>query len=121
MIFISTDASQLQTFTNIALITQCEDASSVDRLTSLEAVATKLAPVIFQLPKTAGMTEFMDQCYCIRKETLEDVSGQIVCCSMMHVLYCTIYCLLCGKVQDNVMIMYSFVIFVKYRYFVIRM
>ena len=87
MIFISTDASQLQTFTNIALITQCEDASSVDRLTSLEAVATKLAPVIFQLPKNADMTKFVDQCNCIRKESLEDVSGQIVCCRMIHALY----------------------------------
>ena len=74
------DASQLQTFTNIAMMTQCEDASSVDRLTNLEAVATKLAPVIFHLPKEAGMTEFKDQCDRIRKDSLEDVCEQIVCC-----------------------------------------
>ena len=90
LIYSTKDASQLQTFTNIALITQCEDASSVDRLTNLEAVATKLAPVIFHLPETAGMTEFMDQCNCIRKDSLEDVSEQIVCSKMPHELLCPV-------------------------------
>ena len=59
---LSLAVNQLQTFTNIALMTHCEDGSFVDRLTSLETVGSKLAPLIFDFEHDVTWREFIIRC-----------------------------------------------------------
>ena len=59
---LSLAVNQLQTFTNIALVTNCEDGSFVDRLTSLETVGSKLAPLIFDFKPDVTLQEFIAKC-----------------------------------------------------------
>ena len=74
----SVDVNQLQTFTHIALMTQCTDGSSVDLLTSLDQVGMKLAPLIFDLQRHDGLDEFMKHCRALRSEHLPPIPEKVV-------------------------------------------
>ena len=74
----SVDVNQLQTFTHIALMTQCTDGSSVDLLTSLDQVGMKLAPLIFDLQKHDGLDNFMKLCNALRSEHLPAIPEKVV-------------------------------------------
>ena len=72
------DVSQLQTFTHIALMTQCTDGSSVDLLTGLDQVGMKLAPLIFDLQRSGGLRSFMECCRALRSEHLFGIPEKVV-------------------------------------------
>ena len=74
----SVDVSQLQTFTHIALMTQCTDGSSVDLLTGLDQVGMKLAPLIFDLQRFGGLWPFMECCRALRSEHLSGIPEKVV-------------------------------------------
>ena len=74
----SVDVHQLQTFTHIALMTQCTDGSSVDLLTALDQVGMKLAPLIFDLQKTGGLNSFMECCRALRSDHLSGICEKVV-------------------------------------------
>ena len=75
---LSIDVSQLQTFTHIALMTQCTDGSSVDLLTALDQVGMKLAPLIFHLQKSEGLKSFMECCCALQCEHLSGIPEKVV-------------------------------------------
>ena len=75
---IYVDVNQLQTFTHIALMTQCTDGSSVDLLTSLDQVGRKLAPIIFHLQRQDGLNNFMKHCCTLRSERLRAIPEKVV-------------------------------------------
>ena len=72
------DVVQLQTFTNMALISHCEDATTADSVKNLEALGTKMAPFIYHLRPTAGVNEFIDCCNSVRMDSLKDVPDLLV-------------------------------------------
>lgn len=74
----SVDVGQLQTFTHIALMTQCTDGSSVDLLTALDQVGMKLAPLIFDLQRSGGLRSFIECCRAIRSEHLSSIPEKVV-------------------------------------------
>ena len=76
--FLSVDVNQLQTFTHIALMTQCTDGSIVDLLTSLDQVGMKLAPLIFDLQSDDGLKNFMKHCLALRREHLPAIPDKVV-------------------------------------------
>ena len=73
-IYICTDVGQLQNFTNIALISHCEDGPTAALIKGLETVGTKLAPFIYHLKPTAGIIELIDCCKKFRMN-LDDLEG----------------------------------------------
>ena len=75
---MSIDVSQLQTFTHIALMTQCTDGSIVDLLTALDQVGMKLAPLIFDLQKSEGLKSFMECCCALQREHLSGIPEKVV-------------------------------------------
>ena len=75
---LSIDVSQLQTFTHIALMTQCTDGSIVDLLTALDQVGMKLAPLIFDLQKSEGLKSFMECCCALQREHLSGIPEKVV-------------------------------------------
>ena len=75
---MSVDVGQLQTFTHIALMTQCADGSSVDLLTALDQVGMKLAPLIFHLQKSEGLKSFMECCCALQCEHLSGIPERVV-------------------------------------------
>ena len=76
--YIYVDVNQLQTFTHIALMTQCTDGSSVDLLTSLDQVGMKLAPIIFHLQTHDGLNNFMKHCSTLQSEHLRGIPEKVV-------------------------------------------
>ena len=74
MSYTCTDVGQLQNFTNIALISLCEDGTTADLIKALEVVGTKLAPFIYHLKPTAGISELIDCCKQFRMD-LDDLEG----------------------------------------------
>ena len=62
--FMHLDVGQLQTFTNIVLISHCEDGATADLIKDLETVGTKLAPLIYHLKPTAGISDII---HCFRQ------------------------------------------------------
>jgi hypothetical protein len=58
------DVRDLQRFTSIALMTHCEDGPSLDKMTILEKMGTKLAPLIYELDAHANEHSFI---FCFEK------------------------------------------------------
>ena len=75
---ISVDVHQLQTFTHIALMTQCTDGAIVDLLTSLDQVVMKLAPLIFDLQRHDDLKIFMKHCRALRRKHLSAIPEKVV-------------------------------------------
>ena len=97
----SVDVSQLQTFTHIALMTQCTDGSSVDLLTSLDQVGMKLAPLIFDFQKSGGLWPFMECCRALRREHLSGIPEKVVSNSHVLISCChdfTLACCVCSVI-----------------------
>ena len=88
----SVDVNQLQTFTHIALMTQCTDGSSVDLLTSLDQVGMKLAPLIFDLQRHGGLKSFMECCCALRSEHLSGIPEKVVSKSNTFLIITTTIC-----------------------------
>ena len=73
----------------------CEDASCVDRLTHLDSVGTKLAPVIFDLPSTSGIKEFMHKCQQIsirKEESLQLIDNLVSLILFLIIMLLLNYC-----------------------------
>ena len=86
--YLSVDVGQLQTFTHIALMTQCTDGSSVDLLTALDQVGMKLAPLIFHLQKSEGLKSFMECCCALQREYLSEIPEKVVSKSGIYWFSC---------------------------------
>ena len=74
----SQDIGDLQRFTGIALMAHCEHGPSVDKLTALEKVCTKLAPFIYQLPTDTDVYGFISVCKQIRLDNMHEMIAQLV-------------------------------------------